>query len=59
MRSDQLSYPPDGPIIPQLDGLSIRTLMKILRFQTPDLSPRFGWVHEDLVGEIDGDPFGA
>lgn len=33
--------------------------MKILRFQTPDLSPRFGWVHEDLVGEIDGDPFGA
>ncbi len=33
--------------------------MKILRFQTPELSPRFGWVHEDLVGEIDGDPFGA
>lgn len=33
--------------------------MKILRFQTPDLSPRFGWVHEDLIGEIDGDPFGA
>lgn len=33
--------------------------MKILRFQTPDLSPRYGWVHEDLIGEIDGDPFGA
>ena len=33
--------------------------MKILRFQTPDLSPRFGWVHEDLIGQIDGDPFGA
>ena len=33
--------------------------MKILRFQTPDLSPRYGWVHEDLIGQIDGDPFGA
>ena len=33
--------------------------MKILRFKTPDLSPRYGWVHEDLIGEIDGDPFGA
>jgi 2-keto-4-pentenoate hydratase/2-oxohepta-3-ene-1,7-dioic acid hydratase in catechol pathway len=33
--------------------------MKILRFQTPDLSPRYGWVHEDLIGEIDGDLFGA
>jgi 2-keto-4-pentenoate hydratase/2-oxohepta-3-ene-1,7-dioic acid hydratase in catechol pathway len=32
--------------------------MKILRFKTPELSPRFGWLFEDLVGEIDGDPFG-
>jgi 2-keto-4-pentenoate hydratase/2-oxohepta-3-ene-1,7-dioic acid hydratase in catechol pathway len=33
--------------------------MKILRFQTPDLSPRFGWLYEDQVGQIDGDPFSA
>lgn len=33
--------------------------MKILRFKTPDLSPRFGWLHEDQIGELDGDPFGA
>jgi 2-keto-4-pentenoate hydratase/2-oxohepta-3-ene-1,7-dioic acid hydratase in catechol pathway len=33
--------------------------MKILRFTTPDLSPRSGWLYEDRVGEIDGDPFGA
>ena len=32
--------------------------MKILRFSTPKLSPRFGWLYEDLVGQIDGDPFG-
>lgn len=33
--------------------------MKILRFSTPDLSPRFGWLYEDMVGEIAGDPFSA
>lgn len=33
--------------------------MKILRFSTPELSPRFGWLHEDLIGELDGDPFDA
>lgn len=33
--------------------------MKILRFSTPDLSPRFGWLHEARVGQIDGNPFGA
>lgn len=32
--------------------------MKILRFSTPELSHRFGWLYEDLVGQIDGDPFG-
>lgn len=32
--------------------------MKILRFSTPELSPRFGWLYEDIVGQIDGDPFG-
>jgi 2-keto-4-pentenoate hydratase/2-oxohepta-3-ene-1,7-dioic acid hydratase in catechol pathway len=31
--------------------------MKILRFSTPQLSPRYGWLHEDQVGQIDGDPF--
>jgi len=33
--------------------------MKILRFSTPDLEPGFGWLHEDQVGQIDGDPFSA
>jgi 2-keto-4-pentenoate hydratase/2-oxohepta-3-ene-1,7-dioic acid hydratase in catechol pathway len=33
--------------------------MKILRFSTPDLSPRYGWLYEDKVGFIDGDPFDA
>ena len=33
--------------------------MKILRFTTPTLSPRYGWLDEDLIGEIDGDPFAA
>jgi 2-keto-4-pentenoate hydratase/2-oxohepta-3-ene-1,7-dioic acid hydratase in catechol pathway len=33
--------------------------MKILRFSTRDLSPRFGWLYEDRVGQLDGDPFGA
>ena len=32
--------------------------MKILRFSTPDLSPRFGWLYQDQIGQIDGDPFG-
>ena len=31
--------------------------MKILRFSTPDLSPRHGWLYEDMIGQIDGDPF--
>jgi 2-keto-4-pentenoate hydratase/2-oxohepta-3-ene-1,7-dioic acid hydratase in catechol pathway len=31
--------------------------MKILRFSTPELSPRFGWLYEDKIGQIDGDPF--
>jgi 2-keto-4-pentenoate hydratase/2-oxohepta-3-ene-1,7-dioic acid hydratase in catechol pathway len=33
--------------------------MKILRFQTPQIGPRLGWLYEDLIGEVDGDPFGA
>ena len=31
--------------------------MKFLRFQTPELTSRYGWLYEDLVGEVDGDPF--
>lgn len=33
--------------------------MKILRFATSERSPRYGWLHEDLIGEVDGDPFRA
>ncbi|MFN2144408.1 MAG: fumarylacetoacetate hydrolase family protein [Anaerolineales bacterium] len=33
--------------------------MKILRFSTPELSPRYGWLYEDQVGQIDGDPFSS
>ena len=31
--------------------------MKIFRFSTSNLSPRYGWLYEDMVGQIDGDPF--
>ncbi len=33
--------------------------MKILRFHTPDRGPRYGWLYEDQVGEIDGNPYNA
>lgn len=33
--------------------------MRILRFKTTNLSPRFGWLYEDRIGELDGDPFSA
>lgn len=33
--------------------------MKILRYFTPQHDPRFGWLYEDKIGEIDGDPFSA
>ncbi|MEA3327434.1 MAG: fumarylacetoacetate hydrolase family protein [Chloroflexota bacterium] len=32
--------------------------MNLLRFSTPDFSPRFGWLYQDQIGQIDGDPFG-
>jgi hypothetical protein len=32
--------------------------MKILRFPNP-ADPAMGWLYEDLIGEVDGDPFGA
>jgi 2-keto-4-pentenoate hydratase/2-oxohepta-3-ene-1,7-dioic acid hydratase in catechol pathway len=33
--------------------------MRFVRFQQKDETPRFGWLHEDKVGEIEGDLFGA
>jgi 2-keto-4-pentenoate hydratase/2-oxohepta-3-ene-1,7-dioic acid hydratase in catechol pathway len=33
--------------------------MKILRFYTPERGPRYGWLYEDRVGEVDGNPFDA
>lgn len=33
--------------------------MRIVRFQLKDEAPKFGWLHEDKIGEIEGDLFGA
>ena len=33
--------------------------MRFVRFQQKDESPRFGWLHEGKIGEIEGDLFGA
>lgn len=33
--------------------------MRFVRFQQGEGSPRFGWLHEGKVGEIEGDLFGA
>jgi 2-keto-4-pentenoate hydratase/2-oxohepta-3-ene-1,7-dioic acid hydratase in catechol pathway len=33
--------------------------MRFVRFQKKDEFPRFGWLHEDKIGEIEGDIFGA
>lgn len=32
--------------------------MRIIRYQVDDDAPRYGWVHNEQVGEIDGDIFG-
>jgi 2-keto-4-pentenoate hydratase/2-oxohepta-3-ene-1,7-dioic acid hydratase in catechol pathway len=32
--------------------------MRIVRYQHSDQDPRYGWVFEDHVGEIEGSPFG-
>lgn len=32
--------------------------MRIVRYQVRGEGPRYGWLHEDKVGEIVGDPFG-
>lgn len=33
--------------------------MRFVRFQQSDESPRFGWLHENKIGEIEGELFGA
>lgn len=33
--------------------------MRFVRFQQKEESPRFGWLHEEKIGEIEGDLFGA
>ena len=33
--------------------------MRIIRYQMQDGTPKYGWLHDDQVGEIAGDPFGA
>ncbi len=32
--------------------------MRFVRYQVDEQEPRWGWVHEDKVGPVDGDPFG-
>jgi len=32
--------------------------MKIIRFETKYTEPEFGWISQDKVGRIQGDPFG-
>jgi 2-keto-4-pentenoate hydratase/2-oxohepta-3-ene-1,7-dioic acid hydratase in catechol pathway len=32
--------------------------MRIIRFQAEDAAPQYGWLLDDKVGEIQGDPFG-
>jgi len=32
--------------------------MRIVRYEVRDGAPQYGWVLEDMVGAIDGDPFG-
>ena len=32
--------------------------MRIVRYQVKDETPKFGWILEDKVGSIEGDPFG-
>lgn len=50
MRSNQLSYPPEKRNYTQK--------MKIVRFETKYTPPNYGWIDEDKVGVIQGDPFG-
>jgi len=31
--------------------------MKLIRFITKDLKPRYGWIYQDMIGEIEGSPY--
>ncbi len=33
--------------------------MRIVRYKANDEAPRYGWLHDDKIGDIDGDLFGA
>ena len=50
MRSDQLSYPPAADII--------NDIMKIIRFKTSFTPPQYGWIDQNRVGMIHGNPYG-
>lgn len=32
--------------------------MRLVRYQSPKETPQFGWINQDLIGRIDGNPFG-
>ncbi len=32
--------------------------MRIVRYQTQDAAPKYGWLLDDKIGDIEGDPFG-
>jgi 2-keto-4-pentenoate hydratase/2-oxohepta-3-ene-1,7-dioic acid hydratase in catechol pathway len=32
--------------------------MRLVRYQAPKESPQFGWVNNDMIGRIEGNPFG-
>ncbi len=32
--------------------------MRIVRYQSGEEAPRYGWLHENKIGEIEGDLFG-
>jgi 2-keto-4-pentenoate hydratase/2-oxohepta-3-ene-1,7-dioic acid hydratase in catechol pathway len=32
--------------------------MKFIRYQTKNQAPRYGWIYEDRVGPVEGEPFG-
>jgi 2-keto-4-pentenoate hydratase/2-oxohepta-3-ene-1,7-dioic acid hydratase in catechol pathway len=32
--------------------------MRLIRYQSENETPQFGWIHEDQVGKIEGNPFG-
>ena len=50
MRSDQLSYPPAKAYY--------KRKMRIIRFRDKNNEINYGWIHQEKVGLIQGDPFG-